>query len=148
MVIETIEFQVLLFINSLYGGLIGGFIYDIYKGSRYLREPGKIRTFVEDLIFWIIMALLAFYLFMRTSFGYIRGFVFIGFFLGSFLYLKILSRFLYPIILDALKLIKNIITFPFKLVKKILKPFKKIGRKIKNSYFQYKRLKKLSSRKK
>lgn len=125
----TIKMQFYIFLTSIYGGLIAGFAYDLYRISRYYFKPKHIATLIEDFLFWIGITLIFFYIIHESNWGEIRGYVFLGFFAGGIMYLKLLSKLLFPILkrlLDSLGLLLRktfkVIAFPFKSIKKTLSP--------------------------
>ncbi|MBW4828008.1 MAG: spore cortex biosynthesis protein YabQ [Clostridiaceae bacterium] len=126
---NSVKMQAYVFFTVFYGGLVVGFIYDVYRGFRYYLNPKKIITFIEDLVFWILATLIVFYILIKSNWGELRGYIFIGLFLGLYLYLKLLSKLIYPILLRFLRLlclimkkIIKVIIFPFNLIKKVLSP--------------------------
>lgn len=132
----TIKVQLYIFLTSLYGGLITGLSYDIYRLSRYFFKPKKIVTLIEDFIFWVGAALIFFYILNRSNWAELRGYIFLGFFAGGFIYLKVLSKILFPFLIKLFnrvglifKRIMGTIILPFKHVNKRLSPkIKKIKR--------------------
>lgn len=144
------------FLTSIYGGLISGFIYDIYKTKRYYSKPNKFITYLEDLLFWIIIAFIFFFVLIKVSWGQIRGYILIGFVLGIFIYSRVFSPFIYPICIKIGNSIKNVVRglfgaviYPFKFAKSKSSP---IYRKLKNIPIEIirrsKRYKKIISSKK
>lgn len=132
----TIKVQLYIFLTSLYGGLITGLAYDIYRLSRHFFKPKKIVTLIEDFIFWVGAALIFFYILNRSNWAELRGYIFLGFFAGGFIYLKVLSKILFPFLIKLFnrvglifKRIMGTIILPFKHVNKRLSPkIKKIKR--------------------
>lgn len=122
----TIKIQVYIFLTSLYGGLIAGLFYDIYRINRYYFKPKNIATIVEDFIFWIGVALIFFYILNKSDWVELRAYVFIGFFMGGIIYLKILSKVLFPFLI---KLLNKITTVIKKIINFIILPFKYINKK-------------------
>lgn len=126
---NSIKVQLYVFLSVFYGGLIIGFIYDIYRIFRYYLKPKKIATVLGDFIFWIVVVIVTFYMLIKSNFGEIRGYVFVGILLGVYLYLKILSNFVYPLLIKILKAlyvffnkIFYVLLYPLNLIKKLLMP--------------------------
>lgn len=150
----SVESQAYIFFSTLYGGLIIGFIYDLYRIFRYFFKPKKVATFIEDLIFWIIVSVIALIILFYSNWGEIRGYVFLGFISGAILYSKLLSKpvitFLVHIInfiIKILKFILNIFGYPFKLIwDYIHTPYMKALGKIKKGNRKLKRILKLPYR--
>ncbi|NMB28023.1 MAG: spore cortex biosynthesis protein YabQ [Tissierellia bacterium] len=132
----TIKVQFYIFLTSLYGGLIAGLVYDIYRVIRRFFKPKKIVTIIEDFIFWVSIALIFFYILNKSNWAELRGYIFLGFFAGGFIYLKILSKILFSFLIKLfnglgliLKRTMEVIVLPFKYAKRRLSPkIKKIGR--------------------
>ncbi len=140
-----------IFLTSIYGGLIAGCIYDIYRTIRYYSKPSKIISYLGDLIFWTIITSLFFYILIKINWGEIRGYIILGFFIGVFTYSKLFSRFIYPVLIKIggvlNKIIKEIIAiilYPLKLFKRksfpTLKKIKKIPIEIIGQIKKYKKI--------
>ena len=156
---NTIKIEFYIFLTSIYGGLIAGIVYDIYRINRNYFKPKKIATIVEDFLFWIGIALIFFYMLNKNNWAQLRLYVFLGFFIGGIVYLKILSKFLLPFlwkifngIIFICKGIKNLLILPFKALGKFLKPklikIKRLKRIPKESFSEIKRYKKIIFKKK
>jgi len=148
---NSIQSQAYIFFATLYGGIVIGFIYDIYRIFRYYSKPKKIATFIEDLVFWIIVSIIALLILLFSNWGEIRGYVFLGFLSGAFLYNKALSKPVISIlviiirfIVKGLKYMFNVIIFPFKVIATLLyKPYNSVKKKGSNVYRKTKRIIKL-----
>lgn len=130
----SVQKQIYIFLATLYGGIIMAFIYDLYRIFRYYSKPKKIATFIEDFIFWMIVSIVAVIILIFSSWGELRGYVFLGFISGALLYNKLLSRFiitslvnLVNLIIKGIKKLIDTIIAPFLIMKKYLvKPYKKV----------------------
>lgn len=118
-----------IFLMAINYGLIIGVIYDLYRTFRYYTKPKKKLSLLEDLFLWIIITLIFFVFLVNNTDGVIRGFVFIGFLIGSIIYIKIISKYNFPILIKIFNLIFEIINeiiriivYPFKFILNILKP--------------------------
>lgn len=140
-----------IFLTAIYGGLIAGLIYDMYKVMRYLFKPRKLMTYIGDLLFWTIMTSVFFYTLIKNNWGEIRGYIVFGFLLGIFIYHKIFSKFIYPLCLKGgivigktIKGVVDIIIYPFKILKSKsspkLKKIKKIPIEIIRQTKKYKKI--------
>jgi spore cortex biosynthesis protein YabQ len=83
--------QTYIFLSTVYGGIIIGFIYDLYRMVRRIIRPGKIGTGIIDLLFWLTVFLLSFALLLYVNDGEIRLYHLFGFILGGGAYMLILS---------------------------------------------------------
>lgn len=148
---NTLIIDLHTFLGSIYGGLMVGFVYDIYKTMRYYSKPNKLLTYIGDLLFWIVLSLLFFYILLRINLGELRGYIIIGFLSGVFVYNKIFSKVIYQLCLKIGGTIKKIlskiifaIAYPFRFLKrKILKPMTKVKTVPIHLINQYKKYKKI-----
>ncbi len=149
--ITTISEELYIFLATIYGGILIGLIYDLYRIIRGIFRPKKIATIVEDLIFWIIIAITAFFVLLFSNDGQLRFYTFLGFGIGATMYIWILSPYVVRSIVIIMRLIKktvykiyNIIMFPIKKLIMFLKvPVRWIIKKLRPGYLKFKRLKKL-----
>ncbi|NLY67036.1 MAG: spore cortex biosynthesis protein YabQ [Tissierellia bacterium] len=155
----NIRVQLYIFITSIYAGLLIGLIYDLYRVIRYFSRFKKLVTDIGDIFFWLIIALLFFYIMNKSNWAELRGYIFFGTFMGGLIYLKILSKLLYPIMISIFKSIIltlrwliRIVKFPFIKVNKMIKPKMRRIKKIKavpwEALREIKRYRKLISKKK
>lgn len=149
-----LEFHI--FLSSIYGGLIGGVVYDIYRTIRYLSKPSKFISYLGDLIFWTIITSIFFHTLIKINWGEIRGYIVIGFFIGAFIYIKLFSKFIFPVctkvgmaISKIINMISFILLYPFKLLKNKSLPILKKVKKVPIEFIrEIKRYKKIISTKK
>lgn len=108
---------------SILMGVLIGVLFDLYRTLRFFSKPKKILSYIEDLLFWVIIVLIFFMLLVKTTNGILRGFIFIGFFCGGMLYMLVLSKFLLSVFIMIFKLILEAIS---EIIKIILNPFSKL----------------------
>ena len=140
-----------ILLNTILGGGLIGFIYDLYKIFRRIFHPKKIATLIQDLLFWIIISIVAFYILIMTNQGTLRFYNFLGFLIGAIIYNYFCSKKVTKIILYIIKKIKTffkdlyqltiypfrvglcIIEVPYSYCKTKTKPiYYKVQREIKN----------------
>lgn len=126
------EFYIFLF--AINYGLIIGVIYDLYRVFRYYSKPKRILSIIEDLILWLIITVVFFMFLVKNTNGVIRGFVIVGFLIGCTFYLKVISKYNFPVLIRIFKLILNLIS---EIIKVILYPLRKV------SNFSKKRLRRI-----
>ncbi|EOD01153.1 spore cortex biosynthesis protein YabQ [Caldisalinibacter kiritimatiensis] len=151
---NSIHEQVYIFFTTFYGGIIIGFIYDLYRIFRYYSKPKKIATFIEDLVFWIIVSFIALFILIFSNWGEIRGYVFLGFVSGAIVYNKLLSKIVIKIlvyivkaIIKFLKILLDILLWPIKILANLLyRPYKKVSSEVKKIIRKVKRILKLPAR--
>lgn len=108
---------------AIVSGLIGGAIYDFYRVLRYYSKPKKVLSYIEDLLFWIILGFVFFIVFIKLTGGILRGYVFVGVLLGGLIYFLLLSKYIYYLIIHIFKLILGLVS---EIIKVISFPFRKV----------------------
>ncbi len=150
----SVQNQAYVFLTTLYGGIIIGFTYDIYRIFRYFSNPKKFITFIEDLIFWIIVSIIALIILFFSNWGEVRGFVFLGFVSGALIYSKFLSKIVITILVKVIRYISQVIKrvfgfliYPFILLSKYLyAPYASMKKRMKKIYLKTRRIIKLPFR--
>ena len=90
---ETTAPQIYIFMITLYGGLVAGFTYDIYRFIRKVVKRGRWLTALLDVLFIITLGLIVLGIMYLANEGELRLFTFVGFALGFALYMAGLSVF-------------------------------------------------------
>lgn len=83
--------QPYIFLATVYGGIILGLIYDIYRGIRAMFKNKKAITIIFDLLFILSALIISVGVLYIVNSGEIRFYTFIGFVLGFSLYMVGLS---------------------------------------------------------
>lgn len=124
---ETIN-QAYLFLIFILNGLLIGIIFDIFRILRRSFKTSNIITYIEDIAFWVISALIVMYSLFVFNNGEFRAYIFIGIFLGIAIYMLFLSKTIVNISVKVISAIKNIILtiskiilYPIKLIYKFIK---------------------------
>lgn len=106
---------------SILIGLAISMFYDFYRIFRRISKPSKVMSYIEDFLFWMIICFTFFILLVKLTGGVLRGFVFIGAFVGGLFYMFFLSKPIYSLfyrifklILDVFSEIINVISSPLK----------------------------------
>ncbi len=120
---NSLKVQSYIFLTSIYGGLLIGTVYDLYKVFRYFLKPKKIATLIEDILFWIVITIIVFSVLIKSTWGELRGYIFVGLFIGAFLYFKLISKIVYSLLVKLFQLIISILSIPVNQIKKLAKPF-------------------------
>lgn len=140
--------QIYVFSATLYGGVIIGFIYDLYRIFRCLFKPKKIATIIQDLVFWIVISIAAVVVLLFSNDGQLRFYTFLGFITGAFLYNKILSHFVIRMMITGIRMIRKILwkifqwtCYPVRILLKLMrKPYFWLKKKLRPIYYRVKRL--------
>lgn len=148
---ETVEFQSFVFMFTVYGGIIIGILYDIYKVLKGKRHGERLITSIWDMLFLVAAMLVVLWALFSSNYGDIRAYVFIGFIVGFFLYEKILSRialavfmFLKHNVIYFFKTTNNLLVLPFRFLFNLLwHPISKFWQYISHKRIRISKLKKL-----
>ncbi|GHV40339.1 hypothetical protein FACS189490_05320 [Clostridia bacterium] len=135
--------QTKLFAAAVVSGAAMGVLFDAFRILRKVTPKGFLITYAEDAIFWVVSAVVFFYVMLNLNFGEIRAFVIFGAFLGAVVYLNTLSVLVMKVsdaIIAAVKWTIRMIIAPFKLMLRlfkrpaifIVKKIKKLLRKVRN----------------
>ncbi|MCC5911243.1 MAG: spore cortex biosynthesis protein YabQ [Clostridiaceae bacterium] len=145
MISTTQEAYILL--ATIYGGILIGFIYDLYKVFRGIFHPTRIATVIQDFLFWLIISVVAFYVLIMSNQGVLRFYNFLGFVIGAVVYNLFLSHHVIRAIRFVLRIIKKflydsyqIFIYPFRVgLCLIAVPYSYCKRRTKPVYYKTKR---------
>lgn len=90
---ETTSPQIYIFMITLYGGILAGVAYDIYRCIRKIAKKGRWLTALLDTLFIITLGLIVMAAMYFANQGELRLFTFVGLALGFALYMAGLSLF-------------------------------------------------------
>lgn len=118
---EYIRAQASLFLDSMFTGLIIMALYDILRLCRRIIPHNNIVVNIEDFIFWTISGFIIFALVYAENDGGLRWFIFVGVYIGGFIYARSFGRFLVKIVAKYVNIIlKYILKKPLNKVKMAL----------------------------
>ena len=92
------------------------FIYDIFRIKRKAFKTNNLVTYLEDILYWIIAAGVMFGIVYFSNDGEIRGFLFLGIFLGAIIYILLLSKIIMSVTLKCIRILKRISRLIWKIV--------------------------------
>lgn len=118
-------------------GIIIGILFDLFRIIRKSFKTPDIITYVEDIIFFILVGCILLFSIFTFNNGEIRSYIFIGLFAGLIIYLLTISKYFIKISVIILNFIKKIIYLPIKtfcnfINKIIILPIKSLIEKLKN----------------
>ncbi len=133
---NSVAYELTVFGGAGAAGVIIAFLYDMFRLKRRMVRTKTAMVHFEDIVFWVIAAIIFFLSSYVISNGETRAYYYMGSFIGGVLYFSILSR---PLLWLLTGLIR-IILWPFVKLINILKPIieificqiKKLLRKIRN----------------
>lgn len=101
-------------------------VYDIFRILRKAVKTGGLVTYIQDLLYWLIVAVIMFLTIYYSNDGEIRAFLFIGAFIGVLLYSLLLSGivinsslFIIKIMTYVIKGVILILSYPVRLILRI-----------------------------
>ena len=116
--------QVYVFAIFILNGFIIGILFDIFRIFRKSFKTPDFITYIEDILFWILSALLLLYSIFKFNNGELRMYIFLGIISGFLVYFLIFSKLFVDISVYTIKLIKKLINMliivPFKFFIKII----------------------------
>lgn len=123
----SVSNQAYVFLCSILGGILIAFIFDLFRIKRKAVVTGNLLTYFEDLLYWIIAALVLFAVVYYANEGELRGYILIGIVIGAALYIVLLSRTVIKITLKLIRLVYkilellwHIISYPIKFILKVI----------------------------
>ncbi len=108
--------QVYTFLYAIIGGAVVAFLYDILRIKRRTLKTGVVIVSLEDILYWLVAAVLLFITVYNSNSGEMRGYIFIGNVIGVVLYEATLSKIIINSSVMVITLIKKILLFIFKIV--------------------------------
>ena len=134
--IISVSAQAYVFLCTIAGGMAIALVYDIFRIFRKAIKTGSVVTYVQDLLYWLIVALIMFLTIYYSNDGELRAYLFIGAFIGVVLYALLFSRiimgssmFIIKIVVKVIKAIIFIISYPIRLILQLMAvPARKLAR--------------------
>ena len=124
------ENQAFIFFIFILNGFIIGLLFDIFRVIRKTFKTSDLITYIQDILFWIISAIIILYSLFKFNNGQLRAYILLGLIIGASLYLLIFSKLFIKTSIFIIETIKKIIQFIFiKPVKSIYSFIKRIMRK-------------------
>lgn len=122
---QMVSGQLMLFIVSIIIGIVMGVLFDIFRVIRKIVHHHSLTVQLEDIFYWILCALIGFYILYICNYAEIRVYVFIGMLLGSILYFCTVSILVIQIADWVIKTVKSILN---KMIVLIMKPIRQLMR--------------------
>lgn len=123
--------QIGIFLIYLIAGVLICLLYDIFRALRKTVKTPDLVTYIEDTIFWILVAIFLIYLIFVLNSGEIRFFMLIAICLGGIVYYFTLSKYFMNISVHILTFVKIIVKKLLSILLIPLKLFLRINKKVK-----------------
>ena len=114
--IMTASNQAYIFLTTVYGGMLLGIVYDLYRAFRMIIKPGRWFVAILDLSFWVLAVFISFSMLFKINGGEIRFYTFIGLGMGWALYSLIIGGMLVKLLVKIYEIVTGIILWPFRTV--------------------------------
>jgi len=139
--INLVSAQSYIFLCTIVGGMAIALVYDIFRLFRKAVKTGSLITYIQDLLFWLIVALIMFLTIYYSNDGELRAYLFIGAFIGVILYALLFSRiimgsslFIIKTMAKVIKALIFIISYPVRLILQFMMvPARKLARIVRKS---------------
>ena len=147
---QPVADQITAFLLLVLLGNLVGIIFDCYRFFRRILKLKRRGTNCGDALFWLVVTVFAYVFLLKSTWGEVRLYVFLGIALGVSVYLrffssytraflevahltvKMLGKMVILIILPPLKLVFRIMTLPFSVAASFLAIFIKGGKRLLN----------------
>lgn len=83
-----VQFDIVIY--SILSGILAGVLFDLYNIIRGVKIP-KIIIIIEDILFWILTAVIVFTFLLYMNYAFLGPYVYIFMILTLIIYLKIIS---------------------------------------------------------
>ncbi|WP_432667504.1 spore cortex biosynthesis protein YabQ [Wukongibacter baidiensis] len=149
-----VYYQLYIFLATFYGGVVIGFMYDVYKIYRTILQPNKIVAIIQDLLFWIVISGVAIHVLVYSNDGQLRAYSLLGFMVGALIYNLLLSRIVVKTINKVLKTIRGIIHYVYNkirgafihYIKLLIYPLKKVRKTLEPIIIKIRRIRRIPNR--
>jgi len=108
--------QTTIFLQAILLGFAYGILYDAFRITRIAVPTARWVVFAQDVLFFFICALGAFFFLMRTMDGQVRFFVLLGVILGMVIYFYSLSILIMGISAAIIRVVKVVLRSIYKWV--------------------------------
>ena len=116
--------QVYVFLWSIVVGVILAILFDLFRALRF-KGIKDIWVYIQDIIFWIVAAVVIIASTFIINEGELRGYMLIGYLLGAGFYVLLFSKFVLHILRFVFDGIRNGFVFAAKKIKNVFKFAKK-----------------------
>ena len=110
--------QAVVFLTTVIVGALIGFIFDLFRILRMIISHKKNAFWIqlEDLVFWVFVSGLMFFVMFNQNYGEIRVYLIIGAFLGMLIYFCSVSRLFMAASAAIIAFVKKVLRVVFRIV--------------------------------
>jgi spore cortex biosynthesis protein YabQ len=128
--------QVYVFLWTIITGVIMGLIFDAFRILRKNFKSKDFFVYVQDILFWLIIAFILIISAFLINDGELRGYMFIGYIFGVTFYMLAFSKFIIKIGSFIIDLLKKLLKLAIKPIAFILSPIVKLIKKVWNNFIK------------
>ena len=110
--------QVYVFLWSIITGAFLGLLFDLFRAFRY-KGIKDIWVYIQDIIFWLVTAIIIIISAFIINDGELRGYMLIGYILGAGFYMLLFSKFILNTLHFIFDNVQKAIDFCIQKLKKI-----------------------------
>lgn len=129
-----IQFDIVLY--ALLSGLLTGIMFDLYRIIRGAKVP-KFIVFIEDILFWVLAAVIVFTFLLYTNYAFLGPYVYIFMVISLLFYLRFISSLIYNVEITVIETVSRILRVIFKTISY---PMKLIYSKISGKTKEHKKI--------
>ena len=123
--------------NFILTGITIGIVFDIFRILRKSFKTLDFITYIQDFIFWLLTGIILLFSIFTFNDGELRGYIFVGIAIGIILYILVFSKYIIKIVSSVIIFIKNIFSYPIKVIVNFIKKHKyKSFSKFKNKFYK------------
>lgn len=111
----------MLIVMSVYGGLVLVLCYDVIRVLRRIFYVGIVRIIIEDIIFWMVVAIFMFNIYLKYNYGRPRFFSIILTMGTMFAFEWFIGRKIIDVLALKIRIAIRIIVKPLKKIVKLIK---------------------------
>lgn len=107
------ENQTYLFLIYIFNGFLISILFDFFRIIRKSFKTNNFLTSIEDILFWILTAIIILYSVFKFNDGELRGYLFVGITIGITIYMLFFSKVFIKINLYIINLFKKVFYYIF-----------------------------------
>lgn len=113
-----IQFDIVLY--ALLAGLLTGIMFDLYRIIRGAKVP-KFIIFIEDMLFWILAAVIVFTFLLYTNYAFLGPYVYIFMIISLIFYLRFISLLVFHVEVRIVEKFSKFLRLIFKTIGYVVK---------------------------
>jgi len=110
--------ELYVFLSAAGSGMAAGFLYDLFRLKRKALKTKAFAASIEDIVFWLLAALLVFITAYASNQGEIRLYFFLAVIFGVIIYFWLFSKW----VIQILTFLVKVILWPISVLIMLLKP--------------------------